>query len=49
MIEKFHRLLGDLGLGYQAPRIERMALALEGARARDLVASLCVPARAAAE
>lgn len=49
MIEKFHRLLGDLGLGDQAPRIERMALALEGARARDLVASLCVPARAAAE
>ncbi len=49
MVEKFHRLLGDLGLGGQAARIEFMALALEDANARDLVASLHQPVRAAAE
>jgi 2-methylcitrate dehydratase PrpD len=49
MIEKFHRLLADLGLGGQAKRIESLALGLEGVRARDLVASLHLPARAAAE
>ena len=49
MIEKFHHLLADLGLGGQARRIESLALGLEGVSARDLVASLHLPVRAAAQ
>ena len=49
MVEKFHRLMGDLRLGDQAARIESMALALERTTARDLVASLHSPVQVAAE
>ena len=49
MIEKFHRLMKGILTEDQASRLEGMAMALEETSARDFVAALAYPARAAAE
>ncbi|MDA0663663.1 MAG: MmgE/PrpD family protein [Proteobacteria bacterium] len=49
MIEKFHRLMKGILTEDQAIRLESLAMSLEDTSARDFVAALAYPARAAAE